>query len=88
MTPKEIRTLRQELLHLTQPQFGQLFGVHPMTVSKWERGQLEPNPYQTTLMEEFKKAARDKSVRDTLTGVLLGAGIAAALLLLLQAAKK
>ena len=88
MTPNEISTLRHKSLDLTQPQFGQLFGVHPMTVSKWERGQLKPNPYQVSLMEEFKRAAKNKRVKDTLVGVLVGAGIAAAVLLLLQAAKK
>ena len=75
-------------LNLTQAQFGQLFGIHPMTVSKWERGELAPNDYQVSLMTEFDKAAKDKKVRDTLVGVLIGAGIVAALLLLLQSARK
>lgn len=65
-------------------EFGNLFGVHPMTVSKWERGTLHPNHYQLALMQEFARAAKNKEVRDTIGAVLIGAGIAAALYLLLQ----
>ena len=49
---KEIR----ESLNLTQVQFGQLLGVHHMTVSKWERDVSEPSPYQTNLIECFRVA--------------------------------
>lgn len=87
MKPGIIAKIRKSL-GLTQANFGQLFGVHPMTVSKWERGELEPNPYQASLMNEFKQSAKNKRVTATLTGVLIGAGIAAALLLLLSAARK
>lgn len=55
-----------------------------MTVSRWERGKLPPNAYQDALMAAFDQAARANEVRDTLKGVLVGAGIAAALLLLLK----
>ncbi len=87
MEPREVYELR-EALNLNQAQFGQLFGVHPMTVSKWERGLLRPNHYQTSLMREFKKGARNRRVKDTIAGVLIGAGIAAAIFLLLSAARK
>ena len=87
MTNSEISALRARL-NLGQPEFGNLFGVHPMTVSKWERGLHQPNAYQQVLMSEFSKAAKDKKVRETLGAVLIGAGIAAALLLLLQHARK
>ena len=83
----KISGLRQSL-KLTQAQFGQLFGVHPMTVSKWERGQLSPNPYQRGLMVEFAKAATDGCLKDNLAGVLMGAGFPAALRLLLDTAKQ
>lgn len=75
-------------LDLSQAQFGNLFGVHPMTVSKWERGLLKPTPYQIALMTEFGKSARSKEVRDTIGSVLIGAGIAAALFLLLKHSQK
>lgn len=87
MSPEAIKSLRVNL-SLKQIEFGNLFGVHHITVSKWERGVLEPNNYQLSLMEEFKKAASSQEVKDTLGKVLIGAGIAAALFLLLQAAKK
>jgi putative transcriptional regulator len=79
----------RDLLGLNQQQFGQLVGAHWMTVSKWERGVLSPNPYQQALIYEFEKAATTRQVqqrRDELGTLLVGAGIAAALLLLLNAA--
>ena len=83
MNQEAIADLRKRL-GLNQMEFGNLFGVHPMTVSKWERGTLSPNNYQLALMQEFAKAARSKEVRDTIGAVLVGAGIAAALYLLLK----
>jgi putative transcriptional regulator len=77
----------RKLLGLNQMEFGNLFGVHPMTVSKWERGTLSPNNYQLALMNEFLKSARNREVCETIGAVLVGAGIAAALLLLLKNAK-
>lgn len=79
----EIASLRKKL-GLSQTQFGNLFGVHPMTVSKWERGLLKPTDYQSALMSEFEKATKTNEVRDTLGAVLIGTGIAAALYLLLK----
>lgn len=90
LTAPAILKLRTQL-QLTQPQFGQLLGVHWMTVSKWERGILVPNDYQLALMIEFEKAVHSRHVqaqKDALGAMLLGAGIAAVLLLLLDAAKK
>ena len=81
-----IANLRQAM-GLSQPEFGQLFGVHPMTVSKWERGLLEPNDYQQALMNEFRKGIRNEQLSQAVKSALVGAGIAAALLLLLEAAK-
>lgn len=85
-TRNPIAILRENM-GLSQPEFGRLFGVHPMTVSKWERGLLEPNEYQRALMIEFQKSIRDKQILEAVKGALVGAGIAAALLLLLEAAK-
>ncbi len=83
----DVSKLRSKL-GLSQAQFGNLFGVHPMTVSKWERGILRPTDYQSALMQEFEKASKEKEVRDTIGSVLIGAGIAAALLLLLKNSQK
>ena len=86
MNKDQIFSLRREM-GLSQPEFGQLFGVHPMTVSKWERDLLAPNEYQIALMREFQKAIQDEKARQNVKAVLIGAGIAAALLLLLDAGK-
>lgn len=87
MKPDSIAQLRNKL-NLTQIQFGQLLGAHPMTVSKWERGELSPSDYQKTLLREFLAAAKEKEVQETIKAVLIGAGIVAALILLLRYAKK
>lgn len=71
-------------LGLSQAAFASLFGAHAMTISRWERGQLSPTPYQWALIAEFEKAAREREVKETLGTVIVGAGIAAALYLLLR----
>jgi transcriptional regulator with XRE-family HTH domain len=82
----DIRRTRKDL-GLTQPQFGQLLDVHWVTVSKWERGEARPTPYQSALIEKFSTAAqREEDVGPKVANILIGAGIAAALFLLLRAA--
>lgn len=80
-----VKDLRTQL-GLPQPEFGQLFGVHPMTVSRWERGALKPSPYQQALMGEFLKAAKKKDTGEELKSLLFTAGVVAALYFLLKAA--
>ena len=43
-------------LFLSQVQLAKLLGVHPMTVSRWERGILAPSAYQIEFLEVFKRA--------------------------------
>ena len=83
MIDTDIIKLRNAL-GLSQAEFAQLFGVHPMTISKWERGVLKPTSYQGVLMNDFEKASRDKIVKETLKNVLIGAGFLAATYLLLK----
>ncbi|OHB76381.1 MAG: hypothetical protein A2Z25_20170 [Planctomycetes bacterium RBG_16_55_9] len=83
MDSKDISKLRQKL-GLNQDKFGQLFGIHPMTVSKWERGILTPTPYQVAMMEAFKKAAEKKDINEKLKNILVAAGVVAAVYLLLK----
>lgn len=87
MTETEILQLRTRL-GLSQPQFAQLMGVHPMTVSRWERRELSPTPHQVAFMTAYKKGAEDKKIREEFSAVMIGAGIVAAVLLLLTAAQK
>jgi putative transcriptional regulator len=88
-TPQQIASLRASLA-LSQIQFAQLFGVHFMTVSKWERGLVAPSPYQSALMDQFTKTAEAKreQAKDEVGKLLLGAGVVAALVWLLSGASK
>lgn len=87
MNPMKIKALR-ESLGLSQSQFAQLMGVHPMTVSKWEREAASPTDYQAAFLSQFQAAAKNKIDTDNLKNVLIVAGVIAALVLLFQAAKK
>lgn len=84
MDPNSIFQLRSDL-GLSQVQFGQLFGAHFMTVSKWERGVLTPSAYQLVLMDQFRKTADQKKAqtREQVGKLLVGAGVIAALVFLL-----
>jgi hypothetical protein len=58
-----------------------------MTVSKWERGVLEPSEHHISLMRSFDQAQQNNPDIGTFTaGVLVGAGAALALFFILQAA--
>lgn len=83
MNASGIRKLREQL-GLNQVEFAQLAGVHPITVSKWERGEATPSAYQNALFEQFREGARSQIVRETLKGILVSAGVILALALLLS----
>jgi len=89
MTPAAIAAVRKAL-GLSQVEFGQLFGAHFMTISKWERGLTQPSPYQIALMEQFARTAQAKQAeaQEEVKKLLIGAGVVAALIWLLTAAKK
>ena len=79
----EIRDTREKL-GLNQVEFAQIAGVHPITVSKWERSAARPTPYQNALFEQFREAAKNREVCETIKNVLIAAGVALALALLLR----
>ena len=83
MDASEIKELRGQL-DLNHVEFAQLVGVHPITVSKWERKETSPTPYQNALFEQFREGARDRQVRNTVKNLLLAAGVIVALALLLR----
>lgn len=87
MENEQIKALR-ESLGLNQAEFAKLMGVHPMTVSKWERGILWPSSYQEEFFDQFQAAAKHKIARDELKNTLITMGVIAALILLFQAASK
>lgn len=87
MGPKEVSNLR-ERLELSQSQFGQLFGVHPMTVSKWERGSLQPSLFQQALMREYAQAAsKDEGSTKNVGSILVEQGTTTAIFHLLRTAR-
>lgn len=87
MTPAEIKDLRETYLKLNQTQFASLMGVHPMTVSRWERGVVAPTPHQLAFLAEFKKGATKKAAEEA-KAALVAAGIVAAIFILLNAARR
>lgn len=88
MQRHEIKQLRNDL-SLTQVEFGQLLGAHAVTVSRWETdSSVQPTPYQMALLFEFQKAAKEQAFGRTVKNLLIGAGIAAAIYLLLQVTRE
>ena len=86
MNARSVRRIRDGI-GLTQSQLGELLGVHPLTVSKWERGLLSPNKHQEQLLQSFRAAAhQDEGLGETIGQALVTVGVAAALFALLKAA--
>ncbi|HEX6039313.1 helix-turn-helix domain-containing protein [Longimicrobium sp.] len=86
MTGPEVHAIRTQL-GLSQVQLAQLLGVHPLTVSKWERSVLAPTPHQAALLDSFGKAGKAKQqIGSEVSNLLVTAGVAMALLALLSAA--
>ncbi len=86
MTEQEITSIRKAL-KLNQTEFGQLLNAHFVTVSRWEKGVLEPNSYQLAMLQEFAQAIKKERFGKIVKNALIGAGVAAAIYLLLSAAK-
>ncbi len=86
MNGEEISQLRQKM-GLSQVQLAQLLGVHPLTVSKWERGLLDTSAHQDQLLPSFAKARKtNRDIGDEVAKLLVTAGVVVALLALLEAA--
>ena len=86
MTSQEVVVIRTSL-RMTQEQLAQLLGVHSLTVSKWERGLLRPNPHQEALLRVAAGAAHHRpDIGTVVVAALIGAGVGLALFHLLRAA--
>ncbi|MBX2988036.1 MAG: helix-turn-helix domain-containing protein [Bdellovibrionaceae bacterium] len=82
--PTDITALRKAL-KLTQQEFAQLLGVHHMTASKWERGELKPTGYQLALMTDFRQVVeKNDNIPSILSAMLVGSSITNALFILLH----
>jgi molybdopterin-binding protein len=55
---KSLKPLRVRL-NLSQKELGELLGVHVMTVSKWERGVLDPSDHQKRILRALTSAAEN-----------------------------
>lgn len=88
MTGQQIRKLREDM-GLTQAQFGALLNAHLVTVSRWESesSPVKPDLYQAAMIDEFARVQERKKTGELVKAALIGAGIAAALLLMLKAAQ-
>lgn len=86
MTPEAIKELRQAL-KLTQGQLASLLGVHSLTVWKWEKGRLKPDPFQVALLQVFEKAlAHTPDIGLGIPALLAAEGVPATLYILLHEA--
>ncbi len=83
MDRQSLRNLRKRL-RLSQAELGQLVGAHAMTVSKWERGVLEPSAYQIALLERFTQAPIGSLSPPPVKRLLASGGAPAAIAWLLQ----
>ena len=79
-----IRRIRDGL-GLTQGQLAELLGVHPLTVSKWERGLLEPSAHHEGFLRSFRKAGGQEDLGEAIGELLVTAGVTVALYALLKA---
>ena len=86
MKGQDILAIRKSL-GLNQTEFGQLLNAHFVTVSRWEKEALEPNAYQEAMLNEFEVAIRKEQFGKLVKNALIGAGVATAIFLLLNAAK-
>lgn len=81
----DIQNLRR-CLDITQAQFARLMGAHLQTVSRWERGELKPTPYQEEIIEAFKDSALvTPNIRKKLSAAMKEESIVTALLVMLSA---
>jgi DNA-binding transcriptional regulator YiaG len=87
MEGAEVKSIRQSL-RLNQSQFAQLMGVHAITVSKWESGITSPTDYQQAFLSQYRVAAKEKQAQTDLKGILIMAGVIAAVMFLLSIATK
>ncbi len=55
-----------------------------MTISKWERGEAVPSPFQTVFLEQFRQTAdaRLADSQEQVKKLLVGAGVVATLMFL------
>lgn len=86
MSATDVRKLR-ERLRMTQAQFGRVLGVHPLTVSRWERQEVHPDGATAQLLRVLETRSRGRQPSEEerdmlLTALAAGATIAGLVALL------
>lgn len=61
LLPSEIRKVRTDL-SLPQRKFAQVFGIHWVTVIKWEQGKLNPNAHQEAMLRQIAFGLKSEKV--------------------------
>jgi len=69
---------------LSQSDFAEVLGVHPLTISKWERGVNRPSAWYQELVARIERAAKAGVTGDRVRRVLAGCGSVEALTMLLR----
>ena len=54
LSKKKIKSLRENILGLSQPLFAQVLGVSPAAVKSWEQGNKKPSGAARRLMQLFE----------------------------------
>lgn len=57
MNSIEIKALREEL-NLTQQELADKVGVHRITVTRWELGDIQPSPMAVQALNQLKQEAQ------------------------------
>lgn len=86
-TAQIVRETRKTL-KLDPTQFGALLGVHQLTVWRWEKGEGGPSDYQLAFMNQFRRAAQAKAVREGIGQLMVTLGVIGVIALLLNAASQ
>ena len=61
MTPEEVKALRK-VQGLTQEKFAKKIGVHSLTVSRWERGEMSPRGMALQALERMARRVAKRAV--------------------------
>lgn len=55
LSKKKIKTLREDILGVSQPLFAHILGVSPAAVKAWEQGNKKPSGTARRLMQLFER---------------------------------
>lgn len=56
MKPDQIKRLRYNIYHLSQPEFAEVMGVCVATISRWEAGRTKPVAMAKVILEACQQA--------------------------------